>query len=311
MRKHMAVGSWVLVGAACIGLAMPAHDATPAQVSVVEFHHSDFGHYFLTTLPAEMALLDAGAIPGWQRTWTEFKVDDAPGPNLVPVCRFFSSAFAPLSSHFYSAFDDECNTVAANPQWTYEGTAFYAGLPDAIGRCPDGTTPIYRGYNMGQGGAPAHRLSPWPQAACDHFAPQCTLEGRGWNGVAFCAPVSTDLALDRVRQLAGSSWVVTEVANGETRTRRVAFEAYIVRLDWEFSPYVVRVSDPDWGGARWNGLAGKMEVMLWWDGPWDMNHTVYQFDYDGGDAVTGCAYRFWDDQAELRGRCHPMTGRKF
>jgi hypothetical protein len=318
MRKHMAAGSWVLVGAACIGLVLPAHDATPAQVSAVEYHHEGLGRFFWTTLPAEMALLDSGTIPGWVRTWAEFKVDDAPGPGLAPVCRFFSDAFASRTSHFYSAFEDECGAVAANPRWTHEGTAFHARLPDTNGACPSGTTPVYRGYNMGQDGAPAHRLSPWTRDACDHFAPRCILEGLGWSGVAFCAPISPEPALERMWQLAGTSWEFSEVVDGVTTTRRVDFESRIARVTWDDAPgrpnlggtpYVVPTSD---GGASWDALAGKVVVTLFWVAPAYDYHMLYYFDFDGGLAITGCAYRgAWSfDMDDMRGRCHPLTGRR-
>ena len=37
--------------------------------SVVEFYHAAFDHYFITWMPAEIAILDAGTqIAGWART---------------------------------------------------------------------------------------------------------------------------------------------------------------------------------------------------------------------------------------------------
>jgi hypothetical protein len=38
--------------------------------------------------------------------------------------------------------------------------------------------------------------------------------------------------------------------------------------------------------------------------------TVYQFDYDGGDAISGCAYHPEDLFDDVRGPCRPLTGRR-
>ena len=55
------------------------------------------------------------------------------------VCRFFSTSFAPKSSHFYTPFADECATVNANPDWQFEAIAFYVELPKFNGNCLPGT----------------------------------------------------------------------------------------------------------------------------------------------------------------------------
>jgi hypothetical protein len=143
---------------ACSGLLAPLQAARAAEVSAVEFYH-DMGGFFFTTSPHEMTLLDTGATPGWRRAYTEFKVEDSPGPQLFPVCRFYTAKFAPRSSHFYTAFPEECAAVKANPDWIYEGVAFYARLPEVTGACAAGTMPIHRCYN-GLAGVPRHRFSP-------------------------------------------------------------------------------------------------------------------------------------------------------
>ena len=75
-----------------------------------------------------------------------------------------------------------CQALRSDPKWTYEGIAFYAGLPGSGGNCAIGTIPIYRGYNLGLDGVPAHRFSPWPGDACA-FMPYCAPEGRGPRAV--------------------------------------------------------------------------------------------------------------------------------
>lgn len=47
----------------------------PDEAAVVEYRNASLDHYFITAEPAEMAMLDAGAVvPGWQRTGLELQV---------------------------------------------------------------------------------------------------------------------------------------------------------------------------------------------------------------------------------------------
>lgn len=129
----------------------------PATEHAVEFFHPAFGHYFATAIPDEIAKLDAGAIPGWQRTGLYFKAYPAGTPGALDVCRFFTASFAPKSSHFHTSSTEECAAVKANPDWQFEGNVFAVGPPDGAGNCAAGTQPLFRTYNIGQGGAPNHR----------------------------------------------------------------------------------------------------------------------------------------------------------
>lgn len=80
----------------------------------------------MTAQADEIAGLDGGAYGGaFARTGTEFRVVDGPVDGAVPVCRFFTVAFAPKSSHFYTADPVECDGVKANPAWQYEKIAYY------------------------------------------------------------------------------------------------------------------------------------------------------------------------------------------
>src|SRR5678815_5933067 len=91
---------------------------------------------------------------------SQFNAYAARASGTAPVCRFFSTAFAPKSSHFYTPFASECAAVHTNPNWLLEsGAVFYIVLPTRDGLCAAGLTPVYRLYNNGQGGAPNHRLS--------------------------------------------------------------------------------------------------------------------------------------------------------
>ncbi len=123
----------------------------------VEFYHAFFGHYFVTIQEDEIAALDTGVFVGWARTGQTFNVFDL-GSGHADVCRFFTTAFAPKSSHFYTPLAFECDFVKQNPDWIYEKVAFQLRLPEG-GQCPSGTIPLYRLYNNGLTGAPNHRYT--------------------------------------------------------------------------------------------------------------------------------------------------------
>jgi len=100
-----------------------------------------------------------------ERSWDghalgrQFKVFIATGTGLSPVCRFFSTSFAPKSSHFYTASPSECTVVKSNPDWQFEAEVFFVATPAVDGTCAAGTVPVYRLYNNGQGAAPNHRVT--------------------------------------------------------------------------------------------------------------------------------------------------------
>ena len=88
---------------------------------MVEYHHSGFDHYFITKGAVELTALDTGAFAGWARTGNTFKVFSMDEPATATVCRFFSAAFAPKSSHFFTSLSDECVLAKTYPAWTFEG----------------------------------------------------------------------------------------------------------------------------------------------------------------------------------------------
>ena len=126
-------------------------------MQAVEYFHQNFGHYFVTSIPAEIQALDTAGFVGWARTGETFDVFVL-GSGHADVCRFFTTAFPPKSSHFYTPLVNECDIVKTNPDWIYEGIVFEVRLPTGTA-CPVGTTPLYRLYNNGQGGAPNHRYT--------------------------------------------------------------------------------------------------------------------------------------------------------
>jgi photosystem II stability/assembly factor-like uncharacterized protein len=158
----------------------------------VEFYHPDFDHYFLTAASDEVAMLDIGTLPPWVPTGESWSVLDAATPASLPVCRFFSTAFAPKSSHFYTPFPDECAKVRTYPEWQFEAYAFFLELPDGFGtgtgRCRDGTLPLYRLYNNGMGGAPNHRYTTSRATFNTMLNAGWLFEGEAMTQVFACVP---------------------------------------------------------------------------------------------------------------------------
>ena len=168
--------------------------AGPPTVTVVEYHHAVFDHYFITPVTDEISLLDAHAPPfqDWSRTGFSFnayaKTGAPAGANAI--CRFFNDHFAPKSSHFYAPHGLGCEaTLSQFPDWRLEDdNLFDAMLPDGTtGACPAGTIPVYRMYNNGMGAAPNHRfvtsLTERQKMIDQGFVP----EGAG-IGVGMCVP---------------------------------------------------------------------------------------------------------------------------
>jgi hypothetical protein len=155
------------------------------MVFAVEYFHAGFGHYFMTAMPEEIAGLDAGVFAGWQRTGQTFRVWKS--GTGADVCRFFTTAFAPKSSHFYTSDANECEFVKHNPVWTYEQIAFAVVLPDDLGDCATGIR-LYRMYNSGQTGAPNHRYTTDPAVQRQMMIKGFVPEGQGPAGVMGCVP---------------------------------------------------------------------------------------------------------------------------
>jgi hypothetical protein len=163
--------------------------ASGAKAVAIEYYHAGFDHYFLTSIADEIAKLDNGTFAGWARTGESFAVySDAPAGS-APVCRFFSTAFDPRSSHFYTPDASECGVVKRNASWQFESPSVFSVLaPGPGGDCPAGSNPVYRLYNNGQGAAPNHRYT-------TSLATRATMLGKGWipegygsPGVIMCSP---------------------------------------------------------------------------------------------------------------------------
>lgn len=168
----------------------PPPTGFPAEVTVTEFYHPTFNHYFITAYPEEAASLAAGNLPPWQPTGLTFKAWAAAGTNITNVCRFFSATFAPRSSHFYSGAAAECPSLGTKGVWTLESSNAFYMMPSA-GTCPSGTMPLYRLYNNGMSGAPNHRYTNNPSVRTTMIAAGWIPEGNGPDGVFACIPQST------------------------------------------------------------------------------------------------------------------------
>jgi len=179
-----AGGSAASIALSGTGVAIPP---PPTTAVAIEYHNAGFDHYFVTHIADEITKLDNGTFVGWTRTGHKFSVYVGADSGLAPVCRFFSAAFSPKSSHFYAASASECTVVKASPDWQFEGEVFFVGTPAADGTCAPGTLPLYRLYNNGMGAAPNHRftteLSVWSEMKALGWIP----EGQG-VGVAMCVP---------------------------------------------------------------------------------------------------------------------------
>ena len=103
------------------------------------------------------------------------------------MCRFFSEAFAPRSSHFYTGYDFECADVKANRNWTFEGEVFHVQLPTPDGSCAAGLAPVYRLYNRSRNDVPNHRFTTDPALRQQMLAQNWQAEGNG-PGVTMCVP---------------------------------------------------------------------------------------------------------------------------
>ena len=160
----------------------------PATATAIEYYHQGFDHYFITAIADEITKLDNGTFVGWARTGKSFKVFTSPGAGLNAVCRFFSTAFAPKSSHFYTPLPAECTVVKSNPSWMFEAEVFFIAIPALDGTCPAGTDPVYRVYNNGQGAAPNHRYTTDLAVRNTMLAFGWIPEGYGPIGVIMCAP---------------------------------------------------------------------------------------------------------------------------
>lgn len=188
MRSFASLYAWTDLEdmAAYLGVVFIV-PAGPTPVVAVEYRHVAFNHYFVTAMAEEIGNLDSGVFAGWVRTGQHFNVYPSATPGSAPVCRFFTVAFPPASSHFYVSRGLGCEGTMADENWIYEGDVFHVALPDASGTCPVDAMPVHRLYNNGQGGAPNHRFTTSEATRREMLAQGYIAEGSG-IGIGFCSP---------------------------------------------------------------------------------------------------------------------------
>ena len=173
----------------------PGTNSGASEAVVVEYYNAGLKHYFMTQSSAEIADLDSGVHPGWERTGLRFLAYTAQVAGTNPVCRFYQTP-GYGDSHFYSASPAECLAVIDNPDkypgWTYEsGSVFYIALPDtATGACPSGDVPVWRFFNQlitNHRYTTDHAIRDQMRADPSTWIP----EGYGADQVIMCSPIGS------------------------------------------------------------------------------------------------------------------------
>ena len=196
IMQNMATNFAGLSGAVTVAAPPPSPPPAAGTALAVEYYYAVWNFYFVTAFPDEIAALDAGAFGGvWKRTGQTFNVWTQASANAaaVPTCRFFSIAYTPRSSHFYTPFASECLFRQTDPAsvaaWQLEtNAAFYLQLTDASGNCPAGTVALYRVFNNTMGGAPNHRFTANRATRDQMAASGWSPEGNGPDIIFACIP---------------------------------------------------------------------------------------------------------------------------
>lgn len=150
------------------------------------YHHRDFDHAFVTSLPDEIAKLNAGVFGGWELTGESFHVYGAGTPGTRDQYRFFGASFGDKSSHFFTDDAAEAMLVMGNPDWFYEGKVSAVRALAANGECPADASPMLRAYNNGMGGAPNHLFTTSPSTLSMSLSLGYVAEGRAPLGRIAC-----------------------------------------------------------------------------------------------------------------------------
>jgi serine protease len=186
-------GAGMLDAGASVGSAIPGGVGPPGTTRVVEYYRADLDHYFITADPAEVDFVDTFLAGIFQRTGLYFYAWLNPAlapPTAQPVCRFYANADVQINSHYYSASFDECLAVLLNWPgiWNLEtASAFYIEVPDASGRCPSHTLPVYRFFDNRRDANHRYSVDLSVRRAMNNRA--WVAEGAGPNSVAFCSPI--------------------------------------------------------------------------------------------------------------------------
>jgi hypothetical protein len=275
-----------------------------------EFYHPDFDHYFITANAAEAASLIAGNLPPWVPTGNTFWVWTGASTDVTNVCRFFSASFAPKSSHFYSNEPAECPGLQAGGVWVLEDSAAFYLMTSSTGLCPTGSTPLYRLYNDGQGGAPNHRYTIDPGIRRSMLAAHWISEGNGPDGVFACVPDDGSVGYQQTAQLTGGTWSFNFTRDGVAATDTFLFTSARAYSEpsqpWEAhgtSQTGRSVSALYSVVSRGFILSSPIEGAGSESFPWD----YFEFSYVDDNTVAGC-YHYYASLGGGIGPCTPFTG---
>ncbi len=90
------------LGATCAIASLGAATAAGQVATAVEYYYADWDHYFVTSLPSEIAVLDGGAFGGvWKRTGQSFTVCSQAVGQALPTCRFLSTCGGSANDYFF------------------------------------------------------------------------------------------------------------------------------------------------------------------------------------------------------------------
>jgi hypothetical protein len=153
----------------------------------VEYYNAAQDHYFMTWVPSEIAILDAGVtIKGWSRTGYSFDTYSSPATGTSPVCRFYIPPQLG-DSHFYGRGTEECNaTGQKNPTFVLEDPDFMNMFLPVAGVCPANTTEVYRVFDNRPDAN--HRYMTDKSLRDQMVAKGWIAEGDGPDLVVMCAP---------------------------------------------------------------------------------------------------------------------------
>ncbi len=125
------------------------------ELETVEYFAPSTGRFFLTPVPAEIALVDQYPTI-WQRTGQRFVTLRMDAPVGVPTCRFWmTDGTLRVNTHFYSAFRNDCDLVRAQSWAVDQGDIMkvWSDTPalqtalSVAAQCPADTSKVYRMFN--------------------------------------------------------------------------------------------------------------------------------------------------------------------
>ncbi len=162
-------------------------DFTRPTKPVVEYVNASLNEYVITSAPAEIAALDAGALKGWVRTGASFNGFQR-DPFLASVCRWYAVTASSDTHWYFFNGPIKCGWYAASVyasrlvEFVQEDPDVFDIIgPSFFGWCPYATIPLYGLYDRIIG----HRYTIDPTIRADMIAQDWLPEGYG-PGVVAC-----------------------------------------------------------------------------------------------------------------------------